>query len=98
MLDFLASELRLKNGEPREEDYQVLEQYLAKLHEHWGLAKLIFTPKMHYLLNHGLEYMWHFEGISDMLEDDIEHMHQMSNRIEARDLRMKNKSQQAYVH
>jgi hypothetical protein len=45
MLDFLASKLRLKNGEPREEDYQVLQKYLGKLHELWGLAKLNCTPK-----------------------------------------------------
>jgi hypothetical protein len=94
----LASKLRLKNGEPRDEDYLVLQQCLEKLHELWGLAKLNFTPKMHSLLNHTPEHMRRFEGLGDTLEDDIEHMHQMSARIEARISRKKNKSQQAFVH
>ncbi len=83
-LDFAASKLRLKNGAPGEEDYPDLEKILEKLHELWGLAQLNFAPKMHSLLNNGPERMCHFEGIGDTLEDDIEHMHQMSARIEAR--------------
>jgi hypothetical protein len=59
---------------------------------------LNFTPKMHCLLNHGLEHMRRFGGIGDTLEDDVEHMHQISARIESRVSRMKNKGQQAYVH
>jgi hypothetical protein len=34
----------------------------------------------------------------DTLEDDIEHMHQISARTESRISRMKNKEQQAFVH
>jgi hypothetical protein len=98
MLDLAASKFRLKNGEPSEQDYQALEQCIVKLHELWGLAQLSFTPKMHSVLNHGLEHMRLYDGIGDTLEDDIEHLHQMSARIEARTSRMKNKGQQAFVH
>jgi hypothetical protein len=84
--------VEVEKGEPGEEDYQVLEKCLEKLHELWGLAQLNFTPKMHSLVKHGPEHMHHFESIGDMLEDDIEHMHQMSARVEARISRMKNKS------
>jgi hypothetical protein len=46
MLDFAASKLRLKNGEPGDKDYQVWEKCLEKLNDLWGLAQLNFTPKM----------------------------------------------------
>jgi hypothetical protein len=39
MLDFPASKMRCKNGEPREEDCQVLKQCIIKLHELTSAAK-----------------------------------------------------------
>jgi len=42
--------------------------------------------------------MKRLKRIGDLLEDDIEHMHQISARIESRTNRMKNKSQQAFVY
>ena len=42
--------------------------------------------------------MKRLNGIGDILEDDIEHMHQTSARIEFRTSRIKNKAQQALVH
>jgi hypothetical protein len=42
--------------------------------------------------------MKRFNGIGDMLEDDVEHMHQIAAKIEAQVSRMKNKSGQAKVH
>ncbi len=56
------------------------------------------TPKVHSLLNHAVTQMRHFQGIGDMLEDNVERTHQISARIESRVLRMKNKAQQAMVH
>jgi len=98
MLDLAASKFRLKNGEPSEQDYQALEKCIVKLRELWGLAQLSFTPKMHSMLNHGLEHMRCYGGTGNTLEDDVEHLHQMSARIEAWTSRMKNKGQQAFVH
>jgi hypothetical protein len=99
MLEVAAAKSRLKKSDPREEDYQVLEQCLSKLHKLWrGLAQLRCTPKMHSLLNHRLECARNFDGISDSLEDDIKHMHQMSVGVEAWILKMKNKSQQTFGH
>jgi hypothetical protein len=57
-----------------------------------------FTPKIHCLLSHAIHQMRCFEGIGDTLEDDVEHMHQISARIEARVSRMKDKDKQALVH
>jgi len=98
MLDLAASKLRLKNGEPCQQDYQALEKCIEKLHELWALAQLNYTPKMHSILNHGLEHMRRYNGIGDTREDDVKRMHQMSARIEARTSRMKNKGQQSFVH
>jgi hypothetical protein len=42
--------------------------------------------------------MRELQGIGDMLEDDVEHIHQIAARIESRTSRMKNKTQQAFVH
>jgi hypothetical protein len=42
--------------------------------------------------------MRYYEGIGDTLEDTIEHMQQISARIEARFSRMKDKEKQAFVH
>jgi hypothetical protein len=62
------------------------------------MANMSFTPKIHCLLAHAIHQMRCFEGIGDTLEDDVEHMHQISARIEARVSRMKDKDKQALVH
>jgi hypothetical protein len=56
------------------------------------------TPKLHSTLEHSLDHMRRFNGISDMLEDDVEHIHQIAAKIEVQVSRMKNKSGQALVH
>jgi len=45
VLDYLASKLQLKSGEPQEDDYEVVDKCLAKIHELWALARLNFNPK-----------------------------------------------------
>jgi hypothetical protein len=42
--------------------------------------------------------MKEFQGIGDMLEDDIEHIHKIADQIESRTSQMKDKAQQAFVH
>jgi esterase/lipase len=42
--------------------------------------------------------MSRFNGIGDMLEDDVEHIHQKAAKIESRIGRMKNKEHQAIIH
>jgi ethanolamine ammonia-lyase large subunit len=42
--------------------------------------------------------MRRFQGIGDTLEDDVERIHQVSEQIESRISRMKNKNQQAHIH
>jgi hypothetical protein len=97
-LDSLTSKLRMKNGEPQENDFVIAEKNLENLHYLWTQAQLNFTPKIHGLLNHAVEQMRRFQGIGDTLEDDVERIHQISAKIESRVSRMKNKGQQAHVH
>jgi hypothetical protein len=97
-LDALTSIFRMRNGEPNEAHYAAAEKHLQNLFKLWSATNLNFTPKIHSILVHALEQVRFFHGIGDTLEDDIEHMHQISARIESRVSHMKNKDQQAYVH
>jgi len=90
-LDSLASKFQMKHAEPIEEDYNIAEKALSILEYMWKMAKLSFTPKIHCLLVQAIHQMRLFEGIGDTLEDDMEHMHRISARIEARVSRMKDK-------
>jgi hypothetical protein len=45
-----------------------------------------------------LDHIRQFHGIGGMLEDDVEHIHQIAAKIEVRVSQMKNKSEQALVH
>jgi hypothetical protein len=45
-----------------------------------------------------MDQMKELEGIGDMLEDDVEHIHQIAARIESWTSQLKNKTQQAFVH
>ncbi len=87
----------MKNQVPEEDDYTTLEKALNNLDYLWKVAGLSYTPKVHSVLVHALDQMKEFQGIGDMLEDDVEHIHQIAARIESRS-RMKNKAQQAFVH
>jgi hypothetical protein len=97
-LDTISSKIRLKYQEPDEEDYKILQQALENLDYLWKSAGLSYTPKVHSVLVHALEQMRECQGIGDMLEDDVEHIHQIAARIEARTSRMKDKGRQAFVH
>jgi hypothetical protein len=58
-LDSLSSKLRLKNGEPQEDNYVMTEKALKNLEYLWKIANLSFTPKIHCLLVHATNQMRH---------------------------------------
>jgi hypothetical protein len=97
-LDIIASKIRLKHQEPEEHDYDMLTKALSNLDYLWKVAGMSYTPNIHSVLVHALEQMRKSKGIGDMLEDDVEHIHQIAARIEARTSQMKNETQQAFVH
>ena len=76
----------------------VVEASVANLNYLWSKAQMSFTPKLHGTLHHALDHMKRHNGFGDMLEDDVEHTHQIAAKIEARVSRMKNKKGQANVH
>jgi len=47
---------------------------------------------------HALDQMKRLQGISNMLEDDFEHLHQMAARIETQTSRMAKKALQPFIH
>ncbi len=91
-LDTISSKVQMKYGEPDEEDFNVLEKALQNLDFLWKRAGLSYTPKMHSVLVHALEQIRECQGIGDMLEDDVEHIHQIAAKIEVRTSRMKDKT------
>jgi hypothetical protein len=72
----------LRCNEPQQHDYDILERALDNLDYLWKVANLSYTPKIHSILVHALEQMKRLRGIGDMLEDDVEHIHQMAAKIE----------------
>ena len=72
-----------------------LETALTALQELWKAANLNHTPKLHSLLMHALPQMRMFGGIGDILEDDVEKMHQIAGQSESRVARLKSASSRA---
>jgi hypothetical protein len=97
-LDLISSKIRLKYNEPQPEDYSILDRALDNLDYLWKIANLSYTPKIHSILAHAMEQMKRCQGIGDMLEDDVEHMHQLAARIETRTSRMTNKALEPFIH
>jgi hypothetical protein len=97
-LILFAPDYAKKTGEATPEDFDVVDASVANLNYLWSKAQMSFTPKLHGTLDHALDHMKRHNGFGDMLEDDVEHVYQISARIEARVSRMKNKKGQANVH
>jgi hypothetical protein len=83
-LNAISSKLRMKHGEPQPQDYNILQQAMDNLYYLWSKANLNYTPKIHACLKHAINQMKRFNGIGDMLEDDVEHIHQKAAKIESR--------------
>jgi hypothetical protein len=98
MLDLISSKIRLNYNEPQPEDYSILETALDNLDYSWKIANLSYTPKILSILAHALEQMKCCQGICDMLENDVEHMHQLAARIETCTSRMTNKALEPFIH
>ncbi len=73
--------MRMKHGAPTESDYEILECSLMNLDFLWRQAGISFTPKIHSILCHAFQQMKRLGGFGDLLEDDLEHLHQMSKAI-----------------
>jgi hypothetical protein len=97
-LDMVASKIRIKQGQLTDTDIPQLRRSIASLNYLWGLAGLSFTPKIQGVLAHAADQVEFFGGIGDLLEDDLEHLHQMSQRISYRTGRIKSTTQQAISH
>jgi hypothetical protein len=97
-IDQLSSKLRMNYGEPKEEDYNTAEMALKNLDYLWSTATLGLTPKLHSLINHAVKQMRKIGGFGDMLEDDVEMIHQIAGRFEARSSSIKSHEMRALSH
>jgi hypothetical protein len=88
-LDVITAKLHIKSGCAHEDDCMTLERSLKNLQQLWNAANLSLTPKLHALLSHAPKQMRKFKGIGDLLEDDVEKMHQIAGNFEARSSRLK---------
>ncbi len=77
-LDVIAAKLRIKSGCTHEDECMTLEWSLKNLQQLWNDANLSHTPKLHALLPHAPKQMRKFKGIGDLLEEDVEKMHQIA--------------------
>jgi hypothetical protein len=64
----------------------------------WSNAGLSFTPKIHGMLGHVSDKVESLGGIGDMLEDDLERLHQVSKRIMDRTSKIKDVTEQSFAH
>ena len=65
---------------------------------YWTKAGISYTPKIHGMLTHAFLQWQRLGGFGDLLEDDLEHLHQISKSISDRTCRIKCKEKQAIVH
>jgi len=97
-LDLICSKLRIKRGESNINDIQLLRRARESLNYLWSKAGMSFTPKIHGVLAHVMQQAERIGGIGDLLEDDLEHLHQILKKITDQPSRIKNKMQQARSH
>ena len=79
-LDLISSKIRIKQGQLKDINLSELRRAIANLSYLWEQADLSFTPKIHGVLAHAADQVELFRGIGDMLEDDLEHLHQQSKK------------------
>jgi hypothetical protein len=59
---------------------RILQRSIDNLKYLWSHAGLSFTPKINGMLAHAADQVEHLGGIGDILEDDLEHLHQVSKK------------------
>jgi len=64
----------------------------------WSNAGLSFTPNIHGMLGDVADQVESLGGIGDMLENDLEHLHQVSKRILDRTSKIKDVTKQSFAH
>jgi len=97
-LDQISSKVQIKQGELKDEDLQVLRRSIDNLRYLWSNAGLSFTPNIHGMLGDVADQVESLGGIGDMLENDLEHLHQVSKRILDRTSKIKDVTKQAFAH
>jgi hypothetical protein len=91
-LDLICSKIRIKRGEIKDSDILEVKRASRSLDYLWNSAGLSFTPKIHGVLSHAAEQVERLNGIGDLLEDDLEHLHQMSKKLVIKQIDLKTRT------
>jgi hypothetical protein len=81
MLDIITVKLKIKSCCADDDACNTLEWSLGNLKQLWNAANLSHTPKVHSPLHHAPKQMQQFKGMGDLLEDDMEKMHQVAGNL-----------------
>ncbi len=68
----------MKTRVTEQQHYEIFEHAISNINCLLDKAHLSFTPVIHSTLEHS--HMEYCNGIADMLEDDIEHNHQIADK------------------
>jgi hypothetical protein len=97
-IGFISSKMRMKRSTLQPSDHEQLQRAIVNLDVLWAMAGIIYPPKIHSMLTHVFDQWQRLGGFGDLLEDDLEHLHQISKSISDRTSRIKCKEKQAFVH
>ena len=79
-IDLVFSKLRILD--PTLAEVEEIKVSIKGLELLWNELDLSITPKMHILLEHTVEQVIRFGGISDKVEDFVEKSHQIGKRLD----------------
>jgi hypothetical protein len=78
ILNNTCPKIHTKHKEQSEEDFLILKRALVNLDYLWAQVRIIHPKFME--LSHATVQIQRPGGIGDFLEDDLEHLHQMSKQ------------------
>jgi hypothetical protein len=96
LLDGVFSKLRTPHGKIKSEtDFVFLSESLGEIDKIWKELGLPQTPKYHALMIHAIVQYMATGGFGDMLEDELEKMHQEALRFRSRVARLRSMAARA---
>ena len=81
MMNIVFAKIRMKHGEPKEEDYKELEDAVEKAMDLAKELGLSYTPSLHLIHKHAAPLFQKLEGFGELLEDLVEQSHQTMHRL-----------------
>ena len=80
IMDLVFSRLRILD--PTTEEIDSAEKAIQMLKTMWRKLQLSITPKCHILFDHTIDQVRTHNGIADLVEDYVEHAHQVGKKLD----------------